>query len=128
MSLNDSDPAAYFRRHVFCCTNQRGGDDPRGCCQARGGVSLRNYFKKQVRAAGVEGVRVNASGCLDRCEFGPTVVIYPEGVWYSVQSEGDIDEIISRHLIGGGRVERLMLAPDQAPPENNPADKMPAEN
>ena len=78
--------------------------------------------------SGVEGVRVNASGCLDRCEFGPTVVIYPEGVWYSVQSEGDIDEIISRHLIGGGRVERLMLAPDQAPPENNPADKMPAEN
>jgi (2Fe-2S) ferredoxin len=54
-------------------------------------------------------VRINASGCLDRCELGPTVVIYPEGVWYSVTSQQDIDEVLQTHLVEGGRVERLML-------------------
>jgi len=118
MPSNNNDPAAYFSRHVFCCTNQRAEDDPRGSCHARGGVGLRNYFKKQAKAAGVEGIRVNAAGCLDRCEFGPVIVVYPEGIWYSVQSEADVDEIIEQHLIDGGRVERLMLSPDQIPPED----------
>ncbi len=117
MPSNESDPAGYFSHHVFCCTNERDSSDPRGSCHARGGVSLRNYFKQQVKAAGVEGARVNAAGCLDRCEFGPTLVIYPEGIWYTVQSKEDVDEIISRHLVGGGRVERLMLTPDQEPPD-----------
>jgi len=54
-------------------------------------------------------VRINASGCLDRCELGPTVVIYPEGVWYSVTNQQDIDEVLQTHLVEGGRVERLML-------------------
>jgi len=116
MSKQPGDPADFFVRHVFCCTNQRDASDPRGSCQARGGVGLRNYFKKQVRQAGVEGVRVNAAGCLDRCEFGPTFVIYPEGIWYTAQSEADVDEIIQTHLVEGGRVERLMLAPDQVAP------------
>jgi len=116
MPTNENDPEGYFSYHVFCCTNQRDATDPRGSCQARGGVALRNYFKKQAKAAGVKGVRVNSAGCLDRCEFGPTLVIYPEGIWYTVQSEQDVDEIISGHLVAGGRVERLMLTPDQIPP------------
>ena len=116
MTSDNSDPAPYYAHHVFCCTNQRPADNPRGSCQARGAVSLRNYFKQQADAAGLEGVRINAAGCLDRCELGPTLVIYPEGVWYSIQSEADVDEIIERHLVGGGRVERLMLTPDQVPP------------
>ncbi len=111
------DPELYFSRHIFCCTNQRSEKDPRGCCHARGGTKLRNYFKLQAKRAGLRGIRVNGAGCLDRCEFGPTVVIYPEGVWYSVQSEADVDEIIQTHLVDGGRVERLMLQPDQAAPE-----------
>ena len=111
------DPAGFYTRHVFCCTNQRDPSDPRGCCQARGGVKLRNYFKKQVKQSGIEDVRVNAAGCLDRCEFGPTIVIYPEGIWYSAKSEADVDEIIQVHLVDGGRVDRLMLTPDQVPSE-----------
>jgi (2Fe-2S) ferredoxin len=113
---NQADPEAYFRTHVFCCTNQRDPSDPRGSCQARGGVNLRNLFKKKAKSAGIEGIRVNAAGCLDRCEFGPVIVIYPEGIWYSMQNEADVDEIIQTHLVEGGRVERLMLAPDQQPP------------
>lgn len=61
---------------------------------------------------GIEGIRINASGCLDRCELGPTMVIYPEGVWYRCASREDIDEILQAHLIEGGRVARLMLQPE----------------
>jgi (2Fe-2S) ferredoxin len=60
----------------------------------------------------LERVRINASGCLDRCELGPTMVIYPEGVWYHYESREDVDEILETHLVQGGRVERLVLSPD----------------
>jgi len=57
-------------------------------------------------------VRINTAGCLDRCEWGPTVVVYPEGIWYRVTSKADVDEIVTRHLRDGEPVERLMLGPD----------------
>jgi (2Fe-2S) ferredoxin len=65
-----------------------------------------------------ENIRCNAAGCLDRCEFGPNMVIYPEGVWYRYESTQDIDEILETHVKSGGRVRRLMLQPDQLPPKH----------
>lgn len=111
--MRPDDPAAYFDAHVFVCTNDRGPDAVRPSCARRGSEKLRDYMKAQVRAAGVPNARINASGCLDRCELGCTLVIYPEGVWYHYESRADIDEIIVTHLQQGRRVERLMLTPDQ---------------
>ena len=54
-------------------------------------------------------IRINKSGCLDRCEQGPCVVIYPEGVWYTYVDQHDIDEIIDSHLVRGEVVERLRI-------------------
>ena len=61
---------------------------------------------------GLPATRVNSAGCLDRCELGPVMVIYPEGVWYHVETREDVDEISQKHLIAGGRVERLMMKPE----------------
>jgi len=58
-------------------------------------------------------IRINKSGCLDRCELGPVMVIYPEGAWYHYQSREDIDEILDMHVIQGRSVERLLLKPGQ---------------
>ncbi len=77
-----------------------------------------NRFPLGVGAEGIENIRVNVSGCLDRCEFGPNMVIYPEGVWYRYESQADIDEILETHLKSGGRVNRLMLQPEQLPPKH----------
>ena len=107
-----SDPDPFYRRHVFCCTNIRPDGHPRGCCAAKNSVLLRNYMKDKAKALNLSGVRINAAGCLDRCEFGPTMVIYPEGVWYRYETEADIDEILETHVVNGGRVERLMLQPE----------------
>jgi len=107
------DPPLFYRKHVFCCTNTRPEGHPRGCCSAKGSEGLRNYMKARAKQLGIEDIRVNASGCLDRCELGPTMVIYPEGVWYAYKTQDDIDEILQKHLVEGGRVARLMLQPDQ---------------
>lgn len=107
------DPAPYYEAHVFCCTNDRGADAKRPSCAQRGSEKLRDYMKAQARAGGLANVRVNASGCLDRCELGCTMVIYPEGVWYHYDTRADLDEIIETHLKKGERVARLLLTTEQ---------------
>ena len=99
-----------FERHVFICINVRPEGHRRGCCSARGSVALRAAFKLRLAQKGLEGkVRANKSGCLDSCEQGPTVVVYPDAVWYGGVQLSDVDEIIDRHLIGGEPVERLRI-------------------
>ena len=106
-----AEPAApsWYRCHVFCCTNERPAGHPQGSCAKRGGQRLRDYMKARAKELGLSDVRINSSGCLDRCEHGPTMVIYPQGVWYHYESREDVEEILSRHLIGGEVVERLLL-------------------
>ena len=109
-----ADPPLHFRSHVFCCTNQRPPGHERGCCMDKGGERLRNRMKQRAQELGLKDVRINGAGCLDRCEHGPCIVIYPEGVWYAPQNDADIEEILTVHIRDGGRVRRLML---DAPPD-----------
>ncbi|HQR36787.1 MAG TPA: (2Fe-2S) ferredoxin domain-containing protein [Blastocatellia bacterium] len=100
-----------FERHVFVCTNQRPADSPRGCCDPEGKRAMQSLFKAALARRGLKGrVRANAAGCLDQCEHGPTVVVYPDGVWYGFVTAADVDEIVESHIIGGQPVERLRLA------------------
>jgi len=99
-----------FEKHIFICTNERKEGDPRGCCKARGSEKIREFFKDEVKRRGLKGkVRANAAGCLDHCEHGPVVVVYPDAVWYHVENEGDAREILDRHIEGGQVVDRLMI-------------------
>ena len=109
MSRHTDDPAALYRCHVFCCVNQREEGHPRGCCADKGSVELREYMKSKAREMGLKRVRINSSGCLDRCELGPSVVVYPEGVWYRCETKEDVDEVLKTHIRDGGRVRRLMM-------------------
>ncbi len=76
---------------------------------------MRDYLKARAKELGLGDVRINSAGCLDRCELGPTMVIYPEGVWYHYRTTEDLDEILETHLVRGRRVERLMLRPEDGP-------------
>jgi len=111
---NAADPPLYFQSHVFCCTNRRPDGHPRGSCAAKDSEKLRNYMKARAKELGIKGARINSSGCLDRCELGPSMVIYPEGIWYRYDTAADIDEILQKHVIEGGRVERLLMPPEVA--------------
>ena len=73
---------------------------------------MQQYAKQRIKALGLSGpgrVRINRAGCLDRCEEGPVIVVYPEEVWYTYVDKDDIDEIIDRHVVGGKVVERLRI-------------------
>ncbi len=102
-----------LQRHVFVCINERSADNPKGCCKARGGVEVRDELKHQLKARGIgKQVRANNSGCLDQCEHGVSIVVYPEQVWYGHVTVADVAEIVEQHIICGKPVERLLL-PDQ---------------
>ncbi|HQR04475.1 MAG: (2Fe-2S) ferredoxin domain-containing protein [Proteobacteria bacterium] len=98
---------SYFKHHVFFCCNQR--DNGEACCAPHGADALRDYAKGKTKALGLPGIRINKAGCLDRCELGPVLVIYPEAIWYTYVDKEDIDEIIDSHLINGRIVERLKI-------------------
>lgn len=99
----------FFKHHIFCCTNVREPGHTLGCCAEKSAVELRDYMKQRVKALKIPSSRVNNAGCLDRCELGPCMVVYPEGVWYSCKNKEDVDEVISEHLQHGRIVKRLQL-------------------
>lgn len=107
-----SDHEPYYRLHVFCCTNARPAKHPRGSCAALGSVKLRDYMKARAKELGLGDVRINSAGCLDRCEQGPAIVVYPDGIWYRAESFEDIDAILTKHIQAGRPVEYLMMDPD----------------
>ena len=101
---------SYYQYHVFFCTNSRA--DGSACCQRFNAQAMRDYTKKRTRELGIAGagqVRINSAGCLDRCNEGPVLVVYPDEVWYSYVDQQDIDEIIDEHLLNGRVVERLKI-------------------
>ena len=105
-----SSSSPYYAKHVFFCCNQRDGG--RTCCADKGAADIRDYAKKRVKELGMSGegkVRINQAGCLDRCEEGPCVVVYPDAVWYTYVDQADIDEIIEEHVKNGRIVERLRI-------------------
>jgi (2Fe-2S) ferredoxin len=106
-----SERLASFERHLFICTNQREPGSARGCCSPDGKGELQKLFKEAIGAAGLKAtVRANKAGCLDQCEHGPTVVVYPEAVWYGFVQPEDVAEIVQEHIVNGRPVERLRLA------------------
>lgn len=99
-----------FDHHIFICTNQRPPENPRGSCDPAGLGQLQLRFKQELAKRGLKGtIRANKAGCLDQCEHGPTVVIYPEAVWYGEVTEADVAEIVESHLINGKPVTRLQI-------------------
>ncbi len=107
-----------FTHHLFICGNIRSPGHRRGCCDPDGSGALRSAFKKALKAAGFGlSVRANHAGCLEQCEHGPTVVIYPQGIWYGRVTVDDVPRIVEKTLLGGEVLTDLLI-PDSC--LNNP--------
>ena len=89
-----------FTRHAFICGHERAEGAARPSCGPQESLDLMRQIKQRVRQESDENIRVQKSGCLDHCEFGPTCVVYPEGVWYGLTSEESIEALI-QHLLTG---------------------------
>jgi (2Fe-2S) ferredoxin len=107
-----------YKRHVFVCVNERPADHPKGCCMNKGSAQIRDALKIELGKRGLAKiVRANNSGCLDACEHGVTIVIYPEGIWYGKVTMGDIPEIIDRTIVGGEVIQRLLIPDSRYKPD-----------
>lgn len=104
-----------FQHHVFVCTNERAADDPKGSCARKGSAALQQHLKVRCHELGLKGkVRINTAGCLDACGQGPAVVVYgandpPEGVWYTLRTIDEVEQVIAQHLVGGHPVDALRM-------------------
>ncbi|HBH53210.1 MAG TPA: ferredoxin [Planctomycetaceae bacterium] len=118
-----------FTEHLFVCCNRRAEGHPRGCCDPAGTEALRNAFKTELKKRDLGPlVRANSAGCLDQCELGPVVVIYPQGIWYGRVQVSDVPRIVEETLVHGRIVEELRISPEQlncrggsAPPSGKPS-------
>ena len=101
--------APSYDFHFFICQNVRPDNHPRGCCLSKGSDKLLNYMKARVKELGIQNIRINKAGCMDQCEKGPAMVVYPEGVWYSPKTPEDVDEIINSHILKKSPSKRLLM-------------------
>ena len=98
-----------FEKHLFVCTNQRPGTDKPSCGEQHG-LALTAAFKKAINDKTLDmPVRAQRAGCLGICDFGPTVAVYPEGVFYVNVQLSDVEEIVQSHIAENKVVERLLL-------------------
>jgi len=96
-----------FDKHIFICINQRDGKES---CGEKKGLKLVELFKKEIAHSKLKiAVRAQKAGCIDVCEFGPALVVYPEGVFYGNVKESDVAEIVESHIRNNVPVERLRL-------------------
>jgi (2Fe-2S) ferredoxin len=109
---------ARYQRHVFVCINERPPNHPKGCCLLKGSAEVREMLKAELAKRGLaRTVRANNSGCLDACEFGISMVIYPDGIWYGGVKKEDIPEIIERTIMNGEVIERLLINDERYAPD-----------
>ncbi len=98
-----------FIKHIFICINERKDSNRKSCGEAHG-MELVHAFKKLVKENNLKTtVRAQRAGCLDACDFGPSVVIYPEGIFYGNVQLADVNEIFSQHVLNNKPVDRLII-------------------
>lgn len=99
-----------YDKHIFICTNQRAPEAARKSCGEAHGLEIVSAFKNKLKEKNLPiKVRAQKAGCLDICDFGQTIVVYPEGVFYVGVELADIDEIIHEHIMNNRPVQRLIL-------------------
>ncbi len=95
--------------HIFVCASFRAGGDSKGTCNKKGSLNFLPYIENEILDRGMDAA-ITSTGCMKACDFGPVMVIYPEGLWYcNVMSEGIIDEILD--ALENGKVAEGHLIP-----------------
>lgn len=96
------------KHHLFVCASFRAGGDAKGACSKKNATSLLQYLENEISDRDMNDCMVSSTGCMNRCEKGPIMVIYPEGYWYGEVNEDKIDTILDA-LQEGQPVDELLL-------------------
>ena len=97
-----------YDKHIFVCANQKAGG--KKCCSETFGLEAVQYLRTKIKEANLPiTIRTQRAGCLDVCQQGPALVIYPEGVFYGELTLEALDLIVEQHLVKGEIVKQFEL-------------------
>ncbi len=89
------------KRHVLVC----GGTG----CTSSGSAKIIDKLHEEIKKNGIEDkVEVVRTGCFGLCALGPIMIVYPEGSFYSMVKEEEIEEIVAEHLKNGNIVKKYL--------------------
>ncbi len=90
---------------LICCGS--------GCISA-GALKIKERFHEVLQEKNLANeINIIETGCMGPCDYGPVMVIYPEGTFYKAVSPDDVEEIVNEHFIKGRPVARLMLQDEE---------------
>ncbi|MCB1180240.1 MAG: (2Fe-2S) ferredoxin domain-containing protein [Leptospiraceae bacterium] len=101
----------FYEKHIFVCENSR-EPGKRISCGWSNTSKIREYLNLKIKElAPDKKIRVNKSGCMDRCEEGPVQVAYPDGVWVNLKSEKDVDDFVNSYILKNdlGAIDHLLV-------------------
>jgi (2Fe-2S) ferredoxin len=81
------------KKHIFVCGSFRRGT-PQGVCHKKESARLLEFFEQEINDREMDGVMVSSTGCLQICDEGPVVVVYPQNVWYGKVTEQGAEAIL----------------------------------
>lgn len=80
--------------HIFVCASFRTTGGSQGACHRKDSCGLLQYLETELADRDMLDVMVSSTGCMNRCEHGPVMVVYPEGHWYGEVDEERIDAVL----------------------------------
>lgn len=81
-------------------------------CTERGSRALMPILEQAIREAGLsERIEVLATTCRNRCDYGPSLNVYPGPVFYNLLDRGAIQDIVERHLDSGTIADQWLFRP-----------------
>ena len=93
--------------HLFLCNSFRINGEPQGACHRKESPRLLQYLQGEIGDRGLDDI-VSTTSCLNVCEKGPVLIIYPHGWWYAEVTEDKIDVILDA-LEDGTAAESLRM-------------------
>lgn len=96
------------KHHIFLCNSFRLNGDSQGVCNRKGAPELLQYLQSEIADRGIDAI-VSTTSCMNVCEKGPILVIYPDEWWYYEVTQEKIDQILDA-LEAGQPVPELLMA------------------
>ncbi len=86
---------------LICCGS--------GCVSA-GALKIKEKIQATLQEKGLlNEINIIETGCMGPCDYGPVMIVYPEGVFYKKVTLDDVAELVEEHFVKGRPVKRLML-------------------
>ena len=103
-------PAFY----IFKCQQSAPPGMPKPSCVSQNDPESAQLFQHMAQSLMMKGIIATVSpiqtGCLNRCQQGPVMLVEPGHTMYVELTKEKIDRIIDEHIIGGNVVNEYVIA------------------